>query len=148
MGRLAFVFLMALTLAAFPGAGQTRAQGLAGRPVPSQRPTVSPYLNLLRGGNQALNYYNLVRPQTEFQQSIQQLRQDVATNRQTIGDLDAALTLPSTGHATRFMDYSKFFLTQGGQTAAGRSPGTISAARAVPRAGPPNVGAVPRGPTR
>jgi hypothetical protein len=40
--------------------------------APPAPPTVSPYLNLLRGGAPAgVNYYGLVRPQMYFQNSIQ-----------------------------------------------------------------------------
>src|SRR5947209_18280472 len=63
MGRLGFAFLASLALSAFPAAGSARAQGgTPPRPVPTPRPTVSPYLNLARPGTPALNYYNLVRP--------------------------------------------------------------------------------------
>src|SRR5204862_765518 len=101
------MFLTALIVAAFPAAGFAPAQSPP--PMPYQRPTVSPYLNLARAGTPALNYYNLVRPQVEFQNSIQRLQQDVATSQQTVAGIDAALTLPTTGHATRFMDYSQYF---------------------------------------
>ena len=38
-------------------------------------PTISPYINLLRGGNTGLNYYGLVRPQQDFAMQNQQLGQ-------------------------------------------------------------------------
>ena len=40
-------------------------------------PTVSPYINLLRGGNVGLNYYGLVRPQQNFAMQNQQLGQGI-----------------------------------------------------------------------
>ncbi len=40
-------------------------------------PTISPYINLLRGGNTGLNYYGLVRPQQDFAMQNQQLGQGI-----------------------------------------------------------------------
>ena len=40
-------------------------------------PTISPYINLLRGGNTGLNYYGLVRPQQDFALQNQQLGQGI-----------------------------------------------------------------------
>jgi len=40
-------------------------------------PTISPYINLLRGGNVGLNYYGLVRPQQDFAMQNQQLGQGI-----------------------------------------------------------------------
>jgi hypothetical protein len=77
------------------------------------RPTVSPYLNLLRGGNTAVNYYDLVRPQLYFNNSIQQLRQDVTLNQQGIADVASAQALPVTGHPSTFLNYSGYFMSTG-----------------------------------
>src|SRR4051794_19633319 len=45
---------------------------------PSARPAVSPYLNLTRTGTDpAINYYGIVRPQLEFNNSIQNLNRQV-----------------------------------------------------------------------
>lgn len=64
--------LTILTLAATAAAGraqlpapppQQSVPGTAGVPMPSNyRPPLSPYLNLLRGGDPAINYYYAVRP--------------------------------------------------------------------------------------
>src|SRR5262245_20324517 len=60
-------------------------------PLPYQTPPVSPYLSLFRQGSPpGVNYYNLVRPQIEFNSSIQQLQQQVGVNRQGIADLQQA----------------------------------------------------------
>src|ERR1700678_234592 len=60
------------------------AQGPQWRPGPggfaplNQSPAFSPYLNLNRGGTSAaINYYGLVRPQIDFQNSINNLQQQV-----------------------------------------------------------------------
>jgi len=108
--------------------GFAHAQGV--RPG---RPTVSPYLNLLRRGTDpALNYYNLVRPQNEFINSIQQLQGQVSTNRQGISDLQKSTGLPPTGHTTRFLSHSSYFLNAG---SAGRGSGQGGAPVVRPQAG-------------
>src|SRR3954471_10368722 len=103
---------LGLVLAAFgmsvsPGPQATLAQAPPPRPAinTTARPTVSPYLNLLRGGQStALNYYNLVRPQFDFQNSINTLQQEVTSNQQSISQLGQANnTLPDTGHPVQFM---------------------------------------------
>jgi hypothetical protein len=84
----------------------------------NQRPTVSPYMNLLRnddllGGSNAANYYTLVRPQ---------VRQNTTNARQTEElnelqrEVDTRTAAPPaqrrirrTGHVSRFMDYSGHF---------------------------------------
>jgi len=49
------------------------------------RPTISPYLNLNRGGGTpAINYFGIVRPQIESQQAIQNLQHQVQTNQAMI----------------------------------------------------------------
>jgi hypothetical protein len=60
-------------------AGAARAQfGYYSPPQTSPFPRADqPLLNLARGGNPAINYYGLVRPQLEFQQSIYGLQQQV-----------------------------------------------------------------------
>ena len=136
MGRLGFTYLTSLGMALYPAAGFGRAQAPPPRPIIMQRPTVSPYLNLARGGSPGLNYYNLVRPQTEFRDAVQRLQQEQATNQQNISGLDAALTMPGTGHATRFMDYSRYFMSQGGSS-AGRPPQTAAPIRPAQRPSPP-----------
>lgn len=55
--------------------------GNFGRPpgpgTPGYRAPVSPYLNLNRGGNQAINYYGLVRPQVEGTQALQSIEKQI-----------------------------------------------------------------------
>jgi hypothetical protein len=79
---------------------------------PTQRPAVSPYLNLLRRGNStAFNYYTLVRPQ------VQQLSVNAQQNA-AISQLNSQVQSQSTGggvpqqatgHATSFLNYSHYF---------------------------------------
>jgi hypothetical protein len=93
-------------------AGAVEAQ-VGNRPVTPTRPTVSPYLNLTRQGNTALNYYNLVRPEFEFRNAYQSLQQQVRQNQTTI---EEAGGVPTTGHTTNFQNYSHYF---GGQQGVG-----------------------------
>jgi hypothetical protein len=77
-------------------------------------PGLSPYLNLLRGGNPAVNYYNGVlseRDRRSFQQqagqSILGLEQEVNTVQP--GSEDLLPTLPGTGHPTAFGYAGSYF---------------------------------------
>lgn len=77
-------------------------------------PTVSPYLNLLGSSYGAgINYYGLVRPQQQFYQQSQDLRQGVYNrsqqngqrmqpNQNLNGSMRSAYRLGTTGHATSF----------------------------------------------
>lgn len=47
------------------------------RPSFPGRPTVSPYLNLGRGGPAGINYYSLVRPQLEANRTFAHLNQEI-----------------------------------------------------------------------
>jgi len=131
--------------------GLSHAQG----PLPYQTPTVSPYLNLLRQGSpQAINYYNLVRPQVEFNNSIQQLNQQVGVNRQGLSDLQQSSnrttsTLPPTGFIPQFQTQRSYFLTYtggaggGGQIpnrGTGRASATLPGAMGAPALGSPALG--------
>ena len=82
----------------------------------SGRPTISPYLNLLRqgGGTPGLNYYGLVRPEINDRQAIQAVQSVASANQKTIGDLLSGNGLPTTGVASQFMNHRSYFLTQGG----------------------------------
>lgn len=79
------------------------------------RPTISPYLNLTRrGGSTASNYYNLVRPQNQFYQSIQQIQHEVGANAQDLSALQQSTTgLPPTGHAAGFLNHGTYFMNMG-----------------------------------
>ena len=97
------------------------ASDLFAQPVPpvgpAQRPTFSPYLNLLnRGGNPGLNYLGIVRPQMQLQQQFNQLQQQ--TNQQfqylnqsfdsQIDTLSGAF-LPPTGSVSTFNNLGNYF---------------------------------------
>jgi len=84
---------------------------------PAQRPSFSPYLNLLNtGNNPGLNYLGIVRPQMQLQQQFNQLQQQ--TNQQTaalgqaydsqLGALANAF-LPPTGNVSTFGNLGGYF---------------------------------------
>jgi hypothetical protein len=100
-------------------AGSARAQGTYQRPQtnPFGTPAVSPYLNLNRPGLPGINYFNLVQPQVETYNHLQQL--ETATLH-TAALVQAEANDPNrrvieTGGATRFMSYSQYFQNVGGQ---------------------------------
>jgi hypothetical protein len=104
----------ALSIWAFGSAGVCRGQGIYVRPQtnPYNQPAVSPYLNLNRGGNPAVNYYGLVRPLNEINTSIQQLQQQSLTGHGVLTPEEAAL-VPATGHPVQFFNHSHYYPVQG-----------------------------------
>ena len=109
--------LFALAACAVLSAFQGSAQAQYGQPgiSPYNRPTVSPYLNLLRPGLPATNYYNLVVPQQQFSSNLNMLQQQVTANQGNIAALGAqdpltAILLSLTGHQVSFMNYRRYFL--------------------------------------
>jgi hypothetical protein len=79
------------------------------------RPPVSPYLNLARPGNSAINYYGLVQPQTQLYSGLNTVQQQANLNQSNIGALGAqdpltALVLSLTGHPIAFQNYRRYFL--------------------------------------
>lgn len=113
--------LVGLTAAVIVGtAGETHAQpAVPGRPM--GRPTVSPYINLLRNGNSAaFNYFGLVRPEQNALRAFQGLQQGVSNNQDTINTYLGNGQLGATGMPTQFMNYNTFFMNSG---TAGQGPG-------------------------
>jgi hypothetical protein len=92
---------------------------LPGGPQVPQRPTVSPYLNLLRGNNPAyLNYYGLVQPQLQAQQQLASLQQQVLGLQNTpssyYGGTGNELI---TGKQVGFFTHRGYFMNFGGMGA-------------------------------
>src|SRR5262245_18526540 len=86
-------------------------------------PAYSPYLNLARGGNPAINYYGIVRPQIAYTNAVQTLQQQInSVSAQAYIEGQATTGLPVTGHQATYMNYSHFF------PALGVTPGAPSAA--------------------
>lgn len=81
------------------------------------RPTVSPYLNLVNPGaaaNAIPNYFTLVRPQLEQRAAINETRSDVNRLRRRValderaGGAGREQVRP-TGHQTRYMYYGPYY---------------------------------------
>ena len=79
--------------------------------TPYQGPAVSPYLNLFRRDTlPAVNYYGIVRPQFEFNNSLQQLQGQALQTRQEV-NAEAEQLAPSTGHPVQFQNQGRYFQT-------------------------------------
>lgn len=91
---------------------------------PYSRPTFSPYLNLLRRGNPAVNYYGLVRPEIEFRNSVGQIQQQLNSVQASVAQGENAGNAPTTGHPTQFQSFGHYYPAKGG--AAGRGTGSRS----------------------
>jgi hypothetical protein len=108
---------LVLALLVSSAADPARAQLPAFSPSvnPTQRPTISPYLQLNRGGDPAVNYYGLVRPQLNFQNAEGQIVQAVNSAQQTAdqaanqGVIDRFMR--PTGHRVGFQTQGRYFLT-------------------------------------
>ena len=110
------IILTALAFALMASAAPLWAQGLGAPGNPANRPAVSPYINLLRGGSSGgVNYYGLVRPEIEFRGAIQRNQQQIAASQQSYSELTAGLS--TTGHPTRYMTHWNYFLNNGIGTA-------------------------------
>jgi hypothetical protein len=77
-----------------------------------QNPAYSPYLNLTRGGNTALNYYGLVRPQIATANAFQALGN--AQHNLNVGPSANPDQPLQTGHRSGFMTHTRFFMNSGG----------------------------------
>lgn len=142
------------------------AQGPPAPPVfPMNRPVISPYLNLLRqGSSPANNYFNLVRPQIDFNNSINQLQRQTAANRSAIAGIEQSTnqfgdSMRPTGFVPQFLNQNSYFLTYAGGGAmnqntvpnrgnGGRVGVTLPRAMGVPSLGVPAMGAPAMGTPR
>jgi hypothetical protein len=95
------------------GACPVLAQGPYVRPQtgPASRPALSPYLNLLRNGSPAINYYGLVRPQQEFSRSLQEIQNELHAPPGAPATPNSATSLPITGHPSRFFSHGGYFFS-------------------------------------
>lgn len=96
---------------------------------PAGQPRLSPYLNMLRGGDPAANYYLGVVPEVERRRFEAQTRagfQEVERELTTLparGAVDLFPTLSQTGHAVQFMNPAPYFSTgPGSRPATGQAP--------------------------
>jgi hypothetical protein len=101
-------------------AGSASAQFGPQYQLPSTRPAISPWLNLLRpGASPANNYFNLVQPQQEFGSNIYQLQGQTQANRAAINNLEYGQAGFTTGHRSGFMTQGRYFLNNSSGGAAG-----------------------------
>jgi hypothetical protein len=117
---LAFFFLL--------DAQAARAQFPYSQPGvnPYGRPMLNPYVNLLRGGNQGLNYGGLVVPQQRFYNGFLQVNQQLAADQQQLNSFDAGGMQEFTGHSAYFMNLSHYYGIPQRRPQQGRSPTTTS----------------------
>jgi hypothetical protein len=80
-------------------------------------PALNPYLNLIRPGSPAINYFGGVLPERErrlYQQEFSQSLLDIEQRGTAAPEAEDLLpTLPSTGHPTQFGYYGSYFPTMG-----------------------------------
>lgn len=80
------------------------------------RPTVTPYLNLVPGRNRsaALNYYRSYRPEIEFRANEQSLGRSIRSlqtefDRSRVSEQTENSRLGTTGHSTAFGNTGSYF---------------------------------------
>jgi hypothetical protein len=106
-------------------------------PGGSQRPAVSPYINLLRGNtnvsNAAIGLYGVIRPEQQFRQQAGQLQQQLSMTNQNLNSLAGAEGEPTliTGKGATFMNYSHYFNNINGAGGAGSYGGRGSGMNAA-----------------
>jgi hypothetical protein len=133
-GRLLLFGVLVLLAWVRPAAAQFP---YSNRPVgnPYQQPTISPYLNLLRAGDPAANYFLLVRPEfqqralnAQFGSAIVNLERGTAAPAAPAGE-PLLPTLEGTGHATYFLNYGGYFGTGPGQQRATQPQAPLNRSR-------------------
>lgn len=85
--------------------------------MPTLRPSVSPYLNLLRNsGGGVSNYHTLVRPQIQARESllrqqaqINQVQRQVQRGQPGGVPVRGSQEIRGTGHETAFMNYLHYY---------------------------------------
>jgi hypothetical protein len=133
--RAGMVAAVALWAAADRAAAQPPSPPRLGAAVPP--PGASPYLNLLRGGNPAVNYYGLVRPQQYFQGALQNLQAQQLTAAAPPAQPEGA-ELPATGVPAGFMTHSVYFMNLGATgMGSGMTPGRTGTSRPAVSFQPP-----------
>jgi hypothetical protein len=82
------------------------------------QPPISPYININRGGaSPAVNYFNIVQPQLQFNEAIGQLEQQQGALGQAVSN-QAGLGA-ATGHPTSFGNYSHYYRMRSGGMGGG-----------------------------
>src|SRR5207249_2351287 len=94
------------------------------------RPGVSPYLGLLAGGNPAVNYYSIVRPQMEFRSAIAGLQMQQGLDTPANVDPTDPLGPGVSGHPAYFDNLSHYYPVAGPLGRGGY--GAVGVARGAP----------------
>src|SRR5262245_8318866 len=117
MRRHTFGMLASLGLLAFAGAGLVRAQYPLRTTVSpytyQQGPRASPYLGLLYSPNSLYNYNYVVKPQLDFNQTLEKLKEAERAKESkglTGGKLEDPELRP-TGRTPGYMTHKKYFFT-------------------------------------
>jgi hypothetical protein len=112
------VALLLIVFAVFPSSVQAQSNQFGAPSI--QRPTTSPYLNLLRGTNRSLrfglNYQRRVRPELDLRANAARTNANVGVLQQRFDQAigpDGSVILPSTGHTTSFMNTGSYFSGSG-----------------------------------
>lgn len=115
------------------------AQGPYVRPQasPASRPALSPYLNLLRNGSPAINYYGLVRPQQDFSNSLQEIQNEIHAPPAGPTSANGSTSLPTTGHPSRFFSHGSYFFSHLNTGSSSRLSGTPTPGATTARPGQP-----------
>jgi hypothetical protein len=110
--------------ALLPGIALLLAAPPAWAQYPGAQPQVSPYLNLVRGGPPAINYYGLIRPQQQMQMGLQQVQAALINEQQYAGAQEAlANQAVVTGNYASYMTQSRYFMTRGSGAFGQRTTG-------------------------
>jgi hypothetical protein len=106
-----------------------------------QNPAVSPYINLNRGGNPAINYYGLVRPQFAANSALQSFGADLHTLSLSPGTMgNANQRFSQTGNRSSFMTHTRYFMNNGGGKSGTNPNGGLGAGTPGFGAGTPGLG--------
>ena len=107
---LAIVGILTFTTVSF-------GQGAA---VPSPPSSAFNWLNLQRQGNgAAANYYQLVRPNFQTQNALQNIQQEYNSLTQSATNPNNNTTEQATGHAATFMNYGHYYPKLGAGSGGG-----------------------------
>lgn len=111
-------------------AGMLNMPAIVTAQVPSQPSSSFNYLNLTRGGNPAVNYYGIVKPNVFNQNALANIQQEYNSLTQSSTQSDPN-SVGSTGHAAGFMNYGHYYprLNAGGGGGSNRTSSSSPAPR-------------------
>jgi len=119
--------LAALTAVGLVGAGLAPVQAqlpyVAPQTNPFGTPVISPFINLARPGNPAVNFFGIVQPQIGTMNALQQLQAGSLYSGANpyASNLDANQQLV-TGHVSQFQNHWGYFQNWRGRTGGGVLP--------------------------